>query len=461
MTAQAKCIIDLNAIKHNLQQIKNLAQGQKIIAMVKSNAYGHGLLEICQQLGSEITLGLIEIADALKLRENNFTQNIILMTGPSSEEDVIKATKYDLDLVLHHTYQIKLLQQARIDKPIVAWLKINTGMNRLGFTINEAVTNYNLLLKDNNIATVNIISHLSSPDDPGSSACTKQLSNIKKLNSVFPNAEFSFYNSAGLLNNLNPKANWVRPGVMLYGISPLQDKSAAELNLQPAMTLQAPIISIHKVNKGDCIGYGATYECLQDMTIACIKLGYGDGYLRCTKAGTPVKYKNILCPLVGRVSMNMITVDISKVATAKINDLVTIWGDGLPIETIAAGANTIAYELITRLNPEIKKEYKKSELGVIGNNMNQIKMPELDAVLWMCRRGMLELDLILNGFTRDCYKQLHDTQKNQLISLLSYDDPVLYDILVKKTKTPGASVAEIVTMINQHILNPSAKFLFD
>ena len=235
MTAQAKCIIDLNAIKHNLQQIKKLAPGQKIIAMVKSNAYGHGLLEICQQLDADITLGLIEIADAIKLRDNNLQHNIILMTGPSSEDDIMQAAKYNFELVFHQTYQIKLLQQTKINKKIRAWLKINTGMNRLGFAITDAPENYNLLANDNNIASVNIISHLSSPEDPNSSACSKQLRNVEKLYALFPNAEFSFYNSAGLLNNLNPKANWVRPGIMLYGISPLQNKSAAELNLQPAM----------------------------------------------------------------------------------------------------------------------------------------------------------------------------------------------------------------------------------
>ena len=261
MIKNAKCIIDLAAVRHNLQTIKKLAAGRKIILMVKSNAYGHGLLEVCQQLDNDVALGLIEFDKALLLRQHNFQQKIILMTGPSDITDIETAAKNNFDLVIHQQYQIDLLRQAKVENKINIWLKVNTGMNRLGFFISDAADAFKQITALDITANTNVISHLSSPDEPTSTACQSQLKKLQQLHELIPEAEFSFCNSAGLINNLYPEANWLRPGIILYGISPVKDKTAADLNLKPVMTVQAPIISIYRVTAGDTIGYGATYLC--------------------------------------------------------------------------------------------------------------------------------------------------------------------------------------------------------
>ena len=358
MIAKQKCIIDLTAIKHNIEQIKKRMPQHEIIAIVKSDAYGHGLLPVCQALPESVSLGIVNIQHAIQLRQKKLNNNIILLTGIYNEEELEIASKLGFSIVIHQMQQLDLVQQSK-QQNLCVWLKINTGMNRLGFNIQEAEAAYKILNNNVNVSSLKIMSHFACADNKTGEKCQKQITNMQDLIKRFPNAVFSLDNSAAIINNILPSANWIRPGIMLYGVSPIPGITSKELQLKPCMTLKAMILSINQVKQGEYIGYGATYQCPHDMLIANINIGYGHGYPRHAKIGTPVYYDNKICSLVGRVSMDLISVDVSKIINPKVGDFVTLWGENLPIEIVAAAADTIPYELCTQLNKTIHKEFIK------------------------------------------------------------------------------------------------------
>ncbi len=356
MSYSAIARINLNAIAHNFAQVRKLAPQRKIMAMVKSNAYGHGLLPITKTLIGADAFGVACLNEALALRKANITQRIVVMRGFSDANELSLISKNNLEVVIHCKEQLKILAQTKLSNFISIWLKIDTGMHRLGFAIDKAKKVYQELERNPKIQKpIYIMTHLADADDLSKATTKKQLNCFSQFD-AHPN---SIANSAGIIGWPDSQADWVRPGIMLYGVSPFADKIGTDLGLQPVMTLQSKLIAIKNLKKGDKIGYGGTWKCPENMPVGVVAIGYGDGYPRHAENGAPVLVNGKKCKLVGCVSMDMLTVDLCNNPRAKINDPVILWGEGLPVEYIAKSANTIAYELFCKVTQRVKFDYLK------------------------------------------------------------------------------------------------------
>lgn len=333
------------ALKHNLQQVKQHAPHSKILAMVKANAYGHGAIRVATALHDVDGLGVSHIEEALQLRRARIHAPIVLMSSYLTQEQLYIASRENLQWVVHDAWQINLLQNTRLETPISVWLKIDTGMHRLGFSPQEAEQARQALLACQSVKkNITYMTHFSCADDLQKTTTTHQIELFKQTTQSW-NGERSLANSAGILAWPASHADWVRPGIMLYGISPFADKTGPNLRLQPAMRLKAPLIATHALVAGDPIGYGATYTCQENMLIGVIGIGYGDGYPRQAPAGTPVWLGDRQVSLVGRVSMDMITVDLRGYPEAQIGEEAILWGPELPIEVISQFSGVFTYQL--------------------------------------------------------------------------------------------------------------------
>jgi alanine racemase len=340
---------------HNIKIIKQKAKSAKIIAAVKANAYGHGLKDAAFRLEKYVDmLGVAFIDEAIFLRKNNIKIPIMLLEGVFKKRDLKIAAKENFHVVFHHQNQIEFLSSLNLKKPINAWLKIDTGMNRLGFDIKEAKYFYQKLLDNPNIKKpVRMMSHFACADIASHPLNQTQITRFKSLTNDI-NTEYSLCNSAGIFNFPDNNYHFVRPGLAIYGASPLSGKTASDLDLKPVMTLKTSLISIKLVTKGSSIGYCGRYICPKDMLIGVGAIGYGDGYPRSAKDGTPILVNNIKCQLVGSVSMDMITIDLTNCQSAKIGDKITLWGDNLAVEEVAKYTNNVAYDLLTVVRERIK-----------------------------------------------------------------------------------------------------------
>lgn len=342
--------IDPAAFLHNLKVVKFYAKNARIMAMVKANAYGHGILPLIQALQSVDAVGVSCLEEALELRDLGFRQPIVLLEGFFKADELDIIAEMQLEIVLHQPYQLQILQQAKLKTSLKIWLKINTGMNRLGFPIDQIADLFDAIQKIPAIEKpINWMSHFSDADDLTAKKNQQQLDLFQHITKPYDGFK-SLANSAAILSNPASHFDWVRPGIMLYGVSPFTEKSAAAFNLKPVMTLSSNLIAINQVKKGEAIGYNSTFICPEDMSVGVIAMGYGDGYPRHAKTGTPVLVNGIRVPLIGRVSMDMIAVDLRQCKTAQVEDPVILWGEGLPVEEIAHSANTIAYELLCHIN---------------------------------------------------------------------------------------------------------------
>ncbi len=340
---------------HNLEVIRNKSLNRKIMAMIKANAYGHGLRSVALRLDGKVySFGVASVDEALALRNVGIKGPITLMSGAFEPEDIAIAAREDFHLIFHDNHQLTWLQEAQVTKPLTIWLKVNTGMGRLGFSIENAKAAYHMLSNNPKVAQpIGIMSHMACADDPIHPMNQIQLDNFKNFTADLDNIK-SLCNSAGIFIFEDDLYDVVRPGISLYGISPIIGRSASELNLKPVMTLQAKLISTYIAKQGDSIGYGSRFTCLKDMLIGVISMGYGDGYPRSAEDGTPVLVNNIRCQLVGRVSMDMMTIDLSNCPNAKVGDPVILWGDGLPIEEVATYTKNIPYDIICGVQQRVK-----------------------------------------------------------------------------------------------------------
>jgi len=368
-TRTTRAVIDLSACRHNLQQAKLAAPDSRLIAVIKANAYGHGMLNIAHALNETDMFAVARVEEAVMLRESGIKKPILLLEGFTSEAELILVSRYDLDCVVHHESQIQILEKSNSktsnEIKINAWLKIDTGMHRLGFVIEEVESTYKRLSLLNKFKQpLQIMTHLANADDKNDQTTLNQIDifnqkieTIKKINSDPNTIEFSIANSAGILGWPLSHSNWNRPGILLYGVSPFINELADEHNLKPVMTLKSQIISIKKLNKGEPVGYAGEYICEKNMRIGIVAIGYGDGYPRHAKTGTPVLINNKRSQLLGRVSMDMICVDLTDLNDTKIYDSVTLWGKGLPVEEVAAHAGTIAYDLLCGVTKRVEFIY--------------------------------------------------------------------------------------------------------
>ncbi len=379
--------INLSALQHNLAIVRQHTAA-KILAMVKANAYGHGLIAVAKALQSAEGLGVARLEEALALREAGIKQKIVVMTGFLNAEELESFIKHDLDAVVHSEFQLELLEKYRhpreggdpVDvglfdcfaisrKPtyfplarerrgkIKIWLKLDCGMHRLGFLPAEAESAYQRLMQCELVQKpLTFLTHFPNADakeDTLTQEQTQQFLQVVK----FWEDEKSLSNSACILVNRATQDNWVRPGIMLYGASPFAHLSAQQFNLKPVMTLRSQLIAIRHFKKGSAIGYGGHWVCPEDMPVGVVAIGYGDGYPRHAKSGTPVLINGQQASLIGRVSMDTISIDLRSIENPAVDDEVILWGEGLSADVVAAHAETISYELFCRLTGRVKFQH--------------------------------------------------------------------------------------------------------
>lgn len=355
MSRPTNAFIDTAALRANLQRVKDCAPEQSIMAVVKANAYGHGAVKIANTLATDVdAFAVCCLEEALILRNAGIQLPIVLLEGFFQAEELDIIAQHDLQIVLHTPKQFEAIVQSQLEKPIHIWLKVDTGMHRLGFSPNEIEPIYKLLTQCQQVADpIRLMSHLACADDLEDNT-TKQQTQIFLDLARNLNLEASLANSAGILGWSQTHANWVRPGIMLYGVSPFIDSVAKNDGLQPVMQLQSTLMSVKRCRKGEGIGYGATWHCPQSMPIGIVPIGYADGYPRHAPSGTPVLVNGRRVPLIGRISMDMIVVDLRNQPNARVGDPVILWGKNLPVEEIASLSGTIAYELLTHISSRVK-----------------------------------------------------------------------------------------------------------
>ena len=354
MTRPSRIVIDIKALEHNFLRIKELAPNSKVMAIVKADAYGHGIVRVAKTLNNADAFGVACLEEAEQLRQSSIKTPIVLLEGPYKPDDLPLIIKFKLDMVIHNEYQIQLLEKTKIEGSINVWLKIDTGMHRLGFPIEKADAILNRLLLCKNINSRPILmTHLATANEKKNNLTQQQLEAFKKISKII-DGEKTVANSAALINFPEAHFDWVRPGLMLYGVSPLTDSFGHNHGLRSVMTLESEIISIQYLSKNEPVGYGATWRCPEDMPVGIIAAGYGDGFPRHAKSGTPILVNNVRCPLIGRASMDMLTIDLRNQPNAKIGDRVVLWGDSLPIEEVALHADTIPYELLCGVHKRLK-----------------------------------------------------------------------------------------------------------
>ncbi|MFQ5469590.1 MAG: alanine racemase [Gammaproteobacteria bacterium] len=354
MTRAAEALIDLQAIRHNLQRVRETAPTSKVIAIIKANGYGHGMARVASALQSVDAFGVSSLYEALKLREEGVQHPILLLEGIYEQAELVPVCQHNLSLVIHSHFQIEILENSGFTVPLNVWLKVDTGMHRLGFNISELDSVYHRLQACPQVAEpVRVMSHLANADDKQD---PKTIEQIKIFKNAIKNidSEFSIANSAAILGWPESHLQWVRPGLMLFGISPFCDRISRDDALIPVMTFRSKLIAINYLKKGDKVGYGGTWECPEDMPVGTVAAGYGDGYPRAAKSGTPVLINGQRVPLIGRVSMDMIIVDLRQVPKAGIGDDVVLWGGDLPVEEVARCASTIPYELLCGIKRRVR-----------------------------------------------------------------------------------------------------------
>lgn len=337
--------INLAAVRHNLARVRALAPRSQVACVVKADAYGHGLARVFPALDGADILAVATTGEAAICRQQGWRGRLLLLEGPSNTGEFDAVVALDAEMVVHHEAQLQLLRQRERDVRRALWLKIDTGMHRLGFRASDARAVHAELEKLRGDEATVLMSHFACADDVANPLTSQQIECFEQVTSVLP-GPVSLANSAGMLNYPNSQRDCVRPGIMLYGISPCRRKTSADIGLKPAMTLQCDLIAINHVKAGDNIGYGAEFTCSADMKIGVAAIGYGDGYPGRARNGTPVLINGRKAPLVGRVSMDMITIDLSAHDDARVGDCVTLWGEGLPVEEVAPWADAIPYHLI-------------------------------------------------------------------------------------------------------------------
>ncbi len=340
----ATCTIDLAALQHNFQQVKQLAPESRIMPVIKANAYGHGMLEVARALTDADGFAVAQLVEAIELREGGIELPISVFQGFQNVLGLSQVIEYELRPAISQIWQIDLLEQSRTDQSIDAWLKINTGMGRLGVRLDEVDTAWQRLASLDLIRQLGLMTHFANADDVHHVSNQQQVECFRELAERY-DAETSISNSAGIISALYPQQDWVRPGIMLYGASPLLHKTARQLNLQPVMTLQAELIAINQCRRGQHVGYGYQWECPEDMPVGIVNIGYADGYPRHAENGTPVIVNQQLTRLIGRVSMDSIAVDLRGIQ-ASCGDCVELWGQQLPVDEVANKSSSISYELL-------------------------------------------------------------------------------------------------------------------
>ena len=352
--------INLSALRANLARVRALAPGTQVLAVVKANAYGHGLLDVLPALEDADGLALVELDMATELRERRYSRRVLMIEGFFEERELPEFAQRRLATVVHDVEQVRMLEHAVLSRPLEVFVKVNTGMNRLGFRPAEVAAACQRLSSSPSVAALRLMMHFARADEDDG---------LKEALAVFESAckglpyPRSLANSAGVLRFADVGGDFVRPGIMLYGATPFPYDTAAMLGLTPVMTLRSQLIAVQDLKPNESVGYGATYTASRAHRVGIIACGYADGYPRHAPNGTPVLVCGRKVRMAGRPSMDMLTVDLSDVPEARVGSPVVLWGEGLPVDDVANAASTVGYELLCAVAPRVP--HVTSEVGGI------------------------------------------------------------------------------------------------
>ncbi|HET9329763.1 MAG TPA: alanine racemase [Steroidobacteraceae bacterium] len=356
MSRLIRAVIDTQALRHNLNVIRVRAGRARVIAVVKANAYGHGLVGTALSLHGADAYAVARLEEGMALRAAGVNKRIVLLEGVFTPAQLEDAAHERLDLVVHDLSQVELLEKARNADLFALWLKVDTGMHRLGFAPRDfaaALTRIRSLLP--RPRELRLMTHLACANERDERTTAEQLTRFREVTRGL-DCETSIANSAGVFGEYAPGCQWVRPGIALYGGSPFVDVSAAQLGLKPVMTLMSSVIAVRRVPRGESVGYGAAWTAPRDSVVAVVAAGYGDGVHRSMANGAPVLVNEQRAALVGRVSMDMLAADVTGLNGVQVGVPAVLWGAGLPVDEVARHAGTIAYELLCSVSQRVPLE---------------------------------------------------------------------------------------------------------
>ncbi len=351
-----RALIDLAAIRHNYRYLKDSAGGNRVIAVVKADAYGHGAVEVARALADDAdAFAVAAVGEAVALRDAGIGQKILVLGGFTSADELRSCIAFRLDPVVHHDFHLDCLAGEADLGDLDVWLKVDSGMGRLGFALERAHEVLRSLHALDTIGDIRLMTHLASADENENPYTEVQLERIAELG--LDDFEWGIANSAGILGWPAAHRVWVRAGIALYGADPLADRADARRELKPAMTLRSIVLAVNLRRAGEPIGYGGIYTCKRDTTIAVVAAGYADGYPRHKVSDARVSIGGKLCDVVGRVSMDMITVDVSDVDGVAVGDEVTLFGAEPHVHELADCSETIAYEILCNVGAHARRQY--------------------------------------------------------------------------------------------------------
>lgn len=354
MPDSTQLVVDLDALQHNLAVVRSLCPESRIMAMVKADGYGHGLTAVAQALHQADGLAVARLGEARRLREAGVKQRLLLLATWLDAADVAYCAREAIDLVVHDEASAQMVLGQDWPAPLTVWLKLDSGMHRLGLAPAAFAAVHARLCRHSSVREIIHMTHLSSADDPGSAATEAQLNCFRTARGD-ATAPSSIANSAALISRRDCRTEWVRPGIMLYGDNPLA--VSHPLALRPVMSLRARVIAIRELPPGEAVGYSRLWCSTTQCRIATVGIGYGDGYPRHAPNGTPVWINGRLAPLVGRVSMDSLTVDVSENPRARVGDEVELWGTHVSAAAVARRAGTISYELFTGVAARVPRRW--------------------------------------------------------------------------------------------------------
>ncbi len=354
MAYAPQALIDHAALRHNIRRVREAAPNSRIWAVLKADAYGHGGERVARTLTQADGYAVARIDEAQRLRECGLERPILVLGGCYTSKEMALAARLGFEITLHQNQQLELLDALPADTPpLTVWLKVDTGMHRLGFLPGLVDGIVQLLQAHPRVGRLNCLTHLANADIPGDSTTETQLHRFDAL-SLDQCHYCSIANSAGILAFETSHRDWVRPGIMLYGASPFVGGRGERNGLRPVMTFRSRVIAVKQAKQGDPIGYGGHYRCPQGMPVAVVAVGYGDGYPRHARDGTPVLVGGRRLPLIGRVSMDLITLDARDYPDLRVGEEAILWGAGLPAEEVAEHAGTIAYQLFCNVSGRVE-----------------------------------------------------------------------------------------------------------
>lgn len=343
MSRPIRASVSLSALRHNYGIARRAAPGSRVFAVVKANAYGHGIERVARALPQADGFATIELDGAVALREGNAAAPILLLEGFFETSELRQVAASRLSCVVHCEDQLRMLEAERTQRPFDAWLKVNTGMNRLGFAPAAVPGVLERLKASGAAASITLMTHFATADGPEGVAEAMKRFDAATRGLRLPR---SLANSAAIFAHPASHADTVRLGIGLYGATPFADRTAQSLGLEPAMTLSSRLIAIQELQPGDAVGYGGEFRCERATRIGVVACGYADGYPRLAPTGTPILVGGTRTGTIGRVSMDLLTVDLARIPDARVGSPVVLWGEGLPVDEVATAARTVGYELL-------------------------------------------------------------------------------------------------------------------